>query len=767
MSVHNFACTFKNIILKRVSEIGFTNLFLLLLLAVITLQPLFSGGFTTHDDATIAINEWSGVTWKITKLQSLGQGRFTFFWGFPLSAVPFIIDSRVWYLAWKFGAVFMLLAALYYSVLQSFKSSWIALAAIGIYLAIMQNGWEHNALTSYAFVFNFYATLFLISLGLFVKAIDQKSLALAVISGVMYFFALGSELFVLFFSFYIAVVLSRGAPEESIVKRLNSGRNYILAIFLPLVTYLAIYVVWRHLHPSNYEGMKLNAFNLLAIVKVISTYSLSAFPLASFHFYTAPGDPFGFASPSSLRSVLAELNVVHIIKPAVIGFLFAKLMTSDNFTVPKNKTLIAGAALACAGIFLPNILLGFTERHQSWVGGGTYSYVYTYYSFISMVVFLALILAYANAKSRLWHPRLRLALISFVVVATMILGFAVELRNQHFAFDQKLAHRKWQLMDVVIESHAFMDIPDGSIVVAPTLLTSTRGYAAVSADDWSNYVKYKTSKNIKFVESKRKNETESYTLVFHQPSYLDDQFIVLKKENQPGSLALNDLTIYSIPIHSKAVIIGSFIRGVDVPKLKINGEPILNIGAGIFSTLHSYKSDGGHAQIATLSGNVDISADQITLSYYEVQPRLRSLSEELADGIDFKIPSYPDFLAEVEGVSSFEPWGRWTDAAVAKLIFKQPLPRKFILEIAMGAFGPNMGAPVKLRVGNIETSFVITPKMLTEPFGFSFETDGTSNTLEITPSKPTSPNELDSENPDTRKLGVGLISIKIKIKNIK
>ena len=133
--------------------------------------------------------------------------------------------------------------------------------------------------------------------------------------------------------------------------------------------------------------------------------------------------------------------------------------------VPQLRTLILGATLTLVGIFLPNLLLGFNQKYQGWVTSGnscvSLSYLYTYYSFISAVVFSALLLAYMNAKSLSWHPGLRRALISIGMIAIMALSFAVEVRNQYFAFDQKLSHRKWELMDEVIQSPAFMGIPDG------------------------------------------------------------------------------------------------------------------------------------------------------------------------------------------------------------------------------------------------------------------------------------------------------------------
>ena len=621
---------------KFVAEVGATELFLLLVLVVIVFYPLLFVGFTTKDDADIAINSSSPLgLMEQARIWAELQGRVTYFWAYPLLRMPYVIDSWLWYLAVKSATFFLLLSALYYAVCQIFRSSWIALASLIFFLAFIQNGWDHNALTSFPVAYNTYAVLFLVSLGLFSTAIDRKSMAIASLSGVLYFFALGAELFVLFFPFYVAVLLSRATPSVSVIKRLMSGKKYILAIALALMVYLAIYLFWRNIHPSAYEGNSLNGlFNLRAVVKVIATYSLNAFPFSSLNFMLSPEQQMLFSNSVGVRAILSELNASHFIKPAVAGFLFARLMTTIPFIVPQPRTLLIGAALACVGIFLPNLLLGFNQKYQSWVlNYDSHMYLYTYYSFISAVIFAALVLAFMNTKSRSWHPKLRRALIWMGVIVIMAISFAVEVRNQYIAFDQKLSNRKWQLMDVVIKSPAFMGIPDGSIVVAPTLSSHQRGIAQAHADYWSGYIKYKTGKNVQFVDYKCKSGTPCYSLVFRQEPHSDKQFIVLAKIKDPDTLISSELTIYSLPNQAGATLMGSFVHAKVSPRLEIDGASIANVGAGLFISNSPFASNSdGHVQTARVTGNVDLFPDQMSISYYGIASTVRPLSAELGDG---------------------------------------------------------------------------------------------------------------------------------------
>lgn len=138
----------------------------------------------------------------------------------------------------------------------------------------------------------------------------------------------------------------------------------------------------------------------------------------------------------------------------------------------------------------------------------------------------------------------------------------------------------------------------------------------------------------------------------------------------------------------------------------------------------------------------------------------------LAEGIDFKRVGYPKFLAEVTGMSGYEAPGRWTEFAagpVAKFRFKQPLPRKFTLEITADGFGPNAGVPIPVKIGSVAKTLTIAPSIANKvsTYRLEFETDGLADTIEITPPNPTSPNELDPKNGDKRKLGIFFYSLKI------
>jgi hypothetical protein len=304
-----------------------------------------------------------------------------------------------------------------------------------------------------------------------------------------------------------------------------------------------------------------------------------------------------------------------------------------------------------------------------------------------------------------------------------------------------------------------MEIPDGSTVVAPTLLSFTRGYAAVVADDWSNYVKYKTGTSVQFADKKCKSVVQCYMLVFRQELNSDNQFIVLKKIKQSGLLVSSMLTIYSMPPQANAVIIGSFIPGEVAPKLEINGASVVNVGAGLFSSNFPHDSDDGFVQTARVTGNVDINPEQITISHYSAVPRLRSLSAELADGIDFKKQNYPDFLVEVLGMSGNESEHRWTEGKNVIFTFKQNLPANFILELDLnGAFGPNVGKEVQVQIGDWKGRFIAVANPVSNKL--IVKTTEPTDSIELIIPEPKSPKSL-GQGEDARQLGLAIKRIGI------
>ena len=141
----------------------------------------------------------------------------------------------------------------------------------------------------------------------------------------------------------------------------------------------------------------------------------------------------------------------------------------------------------------------------------------------------------------------------------------------------------------------------------------------------------------------------------------------------------------------------------------------------------------------------------------ELRPKYQATLES---GIQFNKPGYPNFLAAVTGMGAVEPWGRWTNGGQPKFKFLYPLPQKFQLKIRLLAFGPNANQTTQIKA--CQQTQTIIPSNLMQTFTLEFALDGPCSTLEIKVPQPVSPNEINSADPDIRKLGLGIEALSVK-----
>lgn len=606
---------FRNVL----AEIGPNNLFMLGLLVFLTGYALTVAGFTTNDDAVIAIAYGSGKSaFEVAISGAQNQGRFNYLWGMVLMRVPYLFDNTGWYVSSKVIALLGLLLSMFFMIREIFKSTWVAMAVLLLFLTFLQNGWEHNGFTSYPFAFSFFASCFMTSLGLFCLALEQKSRILAAGSAVFFFLAMGIELFAVFTPLFFLLAAQRGAADTSAFTRLKENWVTLAAPLLALVLYLAGYVLWRRLYPSTYDGNNFGPTNLLAAIKVITAYSMYALPISSLRFITSQEYQLFVAQASGLRMLSAEISPANILRPVIGTYLLWRLFVSNKFTLPNTRTLGLGLLFGIACVFAPNLLLGFVERHQVWVTAGSRSYLYTYYSYISLAVCLALLLAFTKRMLESTSAVIQRTVTVILLGIIFLTGSIVELRNMHIANDQKLSNRKWQLMSEVVRSTAFSAIPDGTTIVATTLEAHTRGIAAPPASYWSDFTRSKTGKNVNFSSESCGAATSCYLLVFRQQARTDKQFVVLGRLTENTLHTVRDATLFVMPAAPGSTLIGSFVAGAAKPEVTINGAHALAVAPGFFSVSMPFTSGKSTIQSANLTGNVDLIPGQLTISDFAV-----------------------------------------------------------------------------------------------------------------------------------------------------
>lgn len=125
----------------------------------------------------------------------------------------------------------------------------------------------------------------------------------------------------------------------------------------------------------------------------------------------------------------------------------------------------------------------------------------------------------------------------------------------------------------------------------------------------------------------------------------------------------------------------------------------------------------------------------------------------LAEGIQFEKPGYPRFVRTVRGFSTHEARQRWTDGPVAAITFAEPLPRSFALRVeVVRAFGPNVGKPVTVKVGDWKGEMTVGDAPQTVELKVA--SSAPADTIEFVIPQPTSPRSL-GQSADPRLLGFG------------
>jgi phosphoglycerol transferase len=162
---------------------------------------------------------------------------------------------------------------------------------------------------------------------------------------------------------------------------------------------------------------------------------------------------------------------------------------------------------------------------------------------------------------------------------------------------------------------------------------------------------------------------------------------------------------------------------------------------------------------------VGVSPQQVMsrTGYFADQFGVRS-DGALVDGIDFSASArIPSFVSDMSGLSVAEPWGRWSDANLAKSVvvtFASPLPDRFTMVLSGVSFGPNTGKTLTVVIGSIRKQIEM-PAQFDMRIPVELKGERVSS-IEFVPPVPTSPKEFGMAGADTRKLGVGFKSLKIE-----
>ena len=119
-------------------------------------------------------------------------------------------------------------------------------------------------------------------------------------------------------------------------------------------------------------------------------------------------------------------------------------------------------------------------------------------------------------------------------------------------------------------------------------------------------------------------------------------------------------------------------------------------------------------------------------------------------------------VSNVDGFSSAEPLGSWTEGPAANIKLAGNLPANFDLTLTAYAFAKNAEVGIDVIIGDQKRRVMLGNTMTSVVLPYTFKSDiaaGSSIRFEIP--FPTSPSEIDSKSADSRKLGTFIQSLHI------
>ncbi len=563
------------------------------LISIIVFFPLLDTGFTTTDDMATALKAWNYEDFLGFPLEfAKQQGRFNQAINTYIDWIPYIFKSNVAYQTIRLSAI-VLTIILFFIVVKIFSGSVIFACVITLLiLSFLQNNWQHNLLTSYPLVFHFGFSMLLISFYAFYQFKVTGKVLWAFIYGLCYLFSMFvSELFVLysiiFFSFSIG--FEWGSERKKIITRVV---RLSLPAFLSALFFLGTWFVFNAYYPGKYSGVQLADFSLTGIIRVIVQLSAGTIPGA---FYLTGSGVIhktfdGFSNHYiGLASLLTQFKIQWLVKGILAsGGCWYLLQKKSDIKISRTW-IFRMLFIGILSIILPFVLLGLTAKYQRWIGLGTLAYMQSYFSYFGTILTLSSILLFINdavKNKKFIKPIFMLTVCSIVFFTSGITDYY----NHYVTLDQQISQLKWATVEKFIKTPEIGNIPEGSVIYAPSLFHNTRGILKPNTNYWTKYFTLKTKKKIIVIENLKKKwlldrtNTHYYYLRFLQEPKSKNQFILFAKLKRLNDLSANAAYLFSYSKYKTYTMMGILKPNGQPIKIHINNNPVnsKNIGEKFF-----------------------------------------------------------------------------------------------------------------------------------------------------------------------------------------
>lgn len=600
---------------------------LLSIIVYLSFNPILKIKYTVPDDTVADILAKKSFSDQVMFAYNIAvsQGRFNFILSVFSTFIPFLSNNPIYFNLIRFGIIGAWMIVGIVSLYRLFNGNSVWILFLVFFASFAQNTWDHNALTSFPFIFNM-GFLF----------IFQGKRYYCFLSSVLFFLSsCSSELFVPYSIFFIVIWYSHFYYSDNI-KLLSYSHFYsLIPVFAPLLIYCVCYVVWQMIHPSKYPGNQLS-FDLWRSLRVIWQYSISGIP--GYYFVTntisgsspLPSLPILGYQVYSLGALYASMRPEWIVKSVLVSTVVYYALYPQSFLIRKRVALIS-ITMGILAFFLPNVLLSITPKYQEWVAIGSPSYIYTYFSFIAFVFVMSVFCVWMISLIKIQS----LAKV-VVILASIIFGFlslTTDFHNYYISQDQDIFQNKWRIVDNFLSNPISSSYTEeNTLLIAPALFDHRIAFNRESY--WSEYVRLQYGKQINIIKDIPENLSDLYKK--YTSIYMVDYQIEPWTNNCFLSIGKADTIDDIMAFSSKnwLFIFNSFHKEVNIGYMpsKTNSEtpdnsttldPKNSIDAPFI--ISSETLQNGYIRTAFINSDTPLSIDKIILGYYQSR-RLKTVA---------------------------------------------------------------------------------------------------------------------------------------------
>ncbi len=612
------------------------NWFLLFLLGLLVLMPFLGTGFTTNDDAFYALHavpRWKELLAFLHE-ESAGQGRFYKYLNVLFFLVPHFAHNFLFTAICNLAAICLNIVLASLLIGRLLTPRMIPVFAL-LFLALLQDHWGHSLTTAYPFGGQLGLAFCLFSWHLLLswRCLGGRQRFLSGL-GLFFLSLCCNELFVVFL--IPGLVLCFMPYSCSDFDEPTGGRSIRAGIGLVCVVllYVGLYFGYKLVFPGQYAGTSVDFSNFSAWWDVCKRFSISALPLTTFFKERTALSRYSSYFSMETSAMLADRllyqlqnigqwKMAWIAQAGLAGGLFV-LLLRDSILWVSWKKLLWVAAFGLSLVFVPNALLGLSEKYRQWAQEGAYIYAYTYHSYYGVCVLLCAVAALPSLLFRN-RDRIRWTVLTTTATLVAVTAFLTAYSNDSVLRTKRLAAQRWVLADALFDSPVFRNLPDDTRIAAPTLFTCFR-ILCPPKEYWSAYAEQRSGKHVAILDYLPGQADFGghplYFLGMHQAFNTSSQFLTLADVQTLGtgdSVVSSQVQLF-IKSRARRVRIFCPVRPGAAPPV-LQQLPMRQVACGLFVADISLDT-AAEITLVTLLGR-EILTKEVTVSDQFPYPALR------------------------------------------------------------------------------------------------------------------------------------------------